>query len=427
MSEALQQVKSELGADAVILSARSFQRRRGILGKFRRAGVEVTAAVDAKPAATNRARTHYVDNVCDQSGDPAFRQPAYGRHRHILKSYGENIDDDRRPPVSSPGKKARSTGLPVKNDVYRRLIQQSIKKEYAFEIVSKLPRHAFQNDKDGFASNAAPLAAALKAAGIVAKPLKISAEKKRIVALVGPPGVGKTSTIAKLAAHFAVSTDSTVGCISMDNYRIAGTAQLKMYAHIIGIPVAEAVTRRQLTAALKSFRHHDVVLIDTPAINRHEDASTRRISTIMAKNPAIEVILLVDATAREEEQFDLLDRTKHLPIKRLIITKADESINMGGTVNLLIRSGLPWSYSTVGRQVMGNLKEASCHVLADSLFVRQIKADNQKVVEWRVQKKGNTVSKPHPMEGAKAGDQVTLDNSDSIDSPNCKWTLVGYG
>ena len=426
MSEALQRVKAELGPDAVILSARSLQRGRGILAKIRGTGVEVTAAIDARPAVTERAGRYGTGAFNTHSSDPSYHKHMVSRRRqHLLRSYGGNIQEDRRSTASGHRSNNQRSISPSTDDVYRQLILQGVKKEYASEIVANIPRSYPQVDTARITSNVASLAAALKATGIVAKPLPIRAKTKHIIALIGSPGVGKTSTLAKLAAHYSVNTDKTVGCIAMDNYRVAGTAQLKTYAHILGLPVAEAVNRKQLNAALKEFKDHDLIFIDTPAINRRDDASTRLISKWLAKNPAIEPILLVDATAREEEQFDLLDRIKHLSVKRVIITKADESIHMGAAVNLLIRSGLHWSYATAGRQVMGHLTEASCSALAGALLSEKDRVGRQKDVRRRFMRKSNPAAAKRPSDPATlVGYFVANRNSDVFHSPDCKWTKL---
>ena len=425
MSEALQQVKRELGSDAVILSARSLKRGRGIWGKIRSSGVEVTAAMDTKPFANDRSRKYSTKTVNPHPGGQWRHQPTVSRrHQQILKSYGDHSDLVRKPSAVDQRRTATRKDSSANDDIYQLLIRQNIKKEYATEIVANLPHRSFTPTNGAVTSQVEPLANALRAAGVMSKPYSNNNDSRHILALVGPPGVGKTSTLAKLAAYFSVGANKTVACINMDNYRVAGSTQLKTYAHILGMPVVEAASRKQLTAAIKSFQNHDVVLIDTPAINRQDESSTRHFSRVLRKDPAIETLLLIDALSREEEQFDLLDRTTCLSVKRLILTKTDECISLGGTVNLLIRSGLPWSFETAGQQTMGYLKEASCHSLAEALLGEKKHTGHSEIPTQRESHAKMAGPKRHAKPSAPAEFFVANRNSDVFHTPDCKWTKM---
>jgi flagellar biosynthesis protein FlhF len=210
------------------------------------------------------------------------------------------------------------------------------------------------------------------AAGISCSgPFKVKKNAVRILALVGPTGVGKTTTIAKLAA-LAYKQGVTVALITIDTFRIGAVAQLQTYSSIMDIPMEIASTPAELAESIEAHADKQLILIDTAGRNPRDRKRIQEIKSFLEVNPDIETHLCLSATTRDSELTQAVTRFGVLPISRMIFTKLDESMSFGCIVNTHLRNKLPLSYFTTGQRVPEDIETATPQRVAD-LVVREKK------------------------------------------------------
>ncbi|MEZ6964182.1 flagellar biosynthesis protein FlhF [Aeromonas sp. S9(2024)] len=180
------------------------------------------------------------------------------------------------------------------------------------------------------------------------------------VALLGPTGVGKTTTIAKLAARFAMKYGAEqVALITTDNYRIGAHEQLQTYGRIMGCPVRQVRDAEELANALYQFRHRRLVLIDTAGVGQRDVRLTEQLDTLV-KNAKVRIrnYLVMSATSQRRVMQEAVDHFRRIPLSGCILTKLDESLNLGEVINVCIQNALPISYITDGQRVPEDIQVA---------------------------------------------------------------------
>ncbi|MBT1075240.1 flagellar biosynthesis protein FlhF [Geobacter grbiciae] len=192
-----------------------------------------------------------------------------------------------------------------------------------------------------------------------AGPVAFKKNSPRIVALVGPTGVGKTTTIAKLAAHYALRENHRAALITIDNFRVGAVEQLKTYSRIMGVPVEVASTPAELEAAIELHSDKELILIDTAGRSHKDNEKIEELKGFLESRFAIEIHLCLAATTRDREILEVVERFGVLPISRVIFTKLDESESYGTIVNAHLRTRFPLSYFTTGQRVPEDLEIAT--------------------------------------------------------------------
>lgn len=185
--------------------------------------------------------------------------------------------------------------------------------------------------------------------------IALHAGKRRVVALVGATGVGKTTNLAKLAAHFAIRERAHVAFITTDTYRVAAPDQLRVYANIIGLPVHVVNDAVEYADALRQLRAYDLVLVDTAGGSPYNTDQIEELHMTFATAPPDEVMLVVAANAQLEEQETVLKNFARLAPTSLLIGKIDETRRYGALFSLAADAKLPLSYFSTGQSVPDDL------------------------------------------------------------------------
>jgi flagellar biosynthesis protein FlhF len=168
---------------------------------------------------------------------------------------------------------------------------------------------------------------------------------------LGPTGVGKTTTLAKLAAKAFLDERMKVGLITLDTFRIAAVEQLRTYAEIIGVPTKVAENPTQMDLAIKSFDDKDLILIDTTGRSQRNMDNQLEMAQYFRKNPSIKKVLLLSATTKHADLQDILEKYQIYDPGHLIFTKLDETQAFGTMISELAQSVPPLAYLTVGQNV----------------------------------------------------------------------------
>jgi flagellar biosynthesis protein FlhF len=367
MKEALDRVKADMGRNAVILHTKSF-KRGGFLGLGGREIIEITASDDVRVLTHTKRET------------PAQRPPA---NALLESAYKTAAPPDM--PAASPQPLAASALNSIEAEVgnIKSLICDLVRREHRknlkncadhfVDLFDALLRRGVdeasakaivRRAKDGGSGDAATEAQIVARMIRVAGPIARGGKSARTVALIGPTGVGKTTTIAKLAANFKLREKLDVGLITIDTYRIAAVQQLKTYADIIGIPINVVLTPDELTGALQAFSGKDVVLVDTAGRSQCDAQKMQELKAFLEAGKFDEVHLVVSATTHTAHVESIAERFGPLAHDKVILTKIDESPCRGHLLNILLRVNKAASYITTGQEVPDDIEVADAGKMA---------------------------------------------------------------
>jgi flagellar biosynthesis protein FlhF len=189
----------------------------------------------------------------------------------------------------------------------------------------------------------------------------------KTVAVVGATGVGKTTTLAKLAAHFAQQGQKRVAMLTLDTFRVAAVDQLKTYSQALKTPLTVANSLKEAQNARRQYRNYDLLLVDTAGRNPRNNEHLRELKSCLEALEC-ETHLVLAAPTKEEDARETIQRFTTLEIDRLLFTKLDETTTFGSLLNLAMSAGIPLSYFTTGQQVPGDIERADGRTLAEALL-----------------------------------------------------------
>ncbi len=363
-SEALALVKKELSQDAIILST---EEKKGL-----RPHVEVTAAVDYDAAEVREVRssgfgvqselqklqpkTHNSQLKTDSSPRPVrvtpySMTPAIDDAADDLKSEIAGL----RLMIESMKNNGYEVSLPSKKRAMMTFLRErSIREEFALRLCDRTTN-----------IDELPL--------MVSADIKIKRQggSRKAVMLVGPTGVGKTTTLAKLAAQ-AVKAGKKAAIINLDTYRIGAVEQVRIYSRILGIPLTTAHTGEEFKSTLAKYAEsRDIVFIDTTGRNPRDEAYIESIAGLCNSDVPLELHLLMGANVDDESMIEAYRSYRKLPIDYLTFTKVDEAVRFGSLYNILITYQKPVAYLTTGQRVPGDIEAATVNRLAGLIVKKE--------------------------------------------------------
>jgi flagellar biosynthesis protein FlhF len=382
MKLALEEIKKELGPDAFILSGKEVKPRK-VLGVFGKSHFEVVAAVDFSspkpPSEADAAPFDLTDGrVSIRISDAAVKKrgvppavlapvelsPASTvsdnpetqlmlQEIRVLKSMIQAMPagPDRLPPVHS--QKLRQFAHSDDEQVYLDLLCRGFDEKSAYEWVCQAGGKVSHKTTLGKTSLKKKIAGSLNRRVKISKDLikRRPSHGPQIIAFIGPTGVGKTTTLAKLAARAVLEDVLSVGLITLDTFRIAAIEQLKTYAEIIGVPARVVESTRQMDEAIREFESKDLILIDTAGRSQREIDTEHELANYFNQAHHIEKTLVLSATTKDADLAALLVKYKVFGPGSIIVTKLDETQIYGQIICNILRSGVPIAYVTVGQNV----------------------------------------------------------------------------
>jgi flagellar biosynthesis protein FlhF len=188
--------------------------------------------------------------------------------------------------------------------------------------------------------------------------IRTSSARRKVIALIGPTGVGKTTTIAKLAANFKLRAGLTVGLVTVDTYRIAAVEQLRTYAEIIDIPMKIVSAPREMSRVLDEMSNLDLVLVDTAGRSPADALQLQELKSILAEGPVDEVHLVLSLSASTRSLVNTARQFGGVRTTSMILTKLDESPGLGQLLGALPDLPYPISYLTTGQNVPDDIEPA---------------------------------------------------------------------
>lgn len=195
--------------------------------------------------------------------------------------------------------------------------------------------------------------------------------EQQIVALIGPTGVGKTTTIAKLAANYNLFEGKKVGLITIDTYRIAAVEHLKTYGEIINLPVEVVYTPADLDQAFLNLHDCDLIFIDTAGRSPHNKVMMEELKKFLSHSKIGLILLVVSATTKYQDMISIADNFSRIAFTHLVFTKLDETDSLGPIINLAWKIRRPISYLTTGQNVPDDIEVAKPDKLIAQLFRRR--------------------------------------------------------
>lgn len=363
MQQALDMVRRELGPEASVLHTRELNS--GLLSRMLWGReYEIAAACDAEIP----SRFAPVDLVQETPPiDVDYRQKYRDDFRNQLGTDLDELNFRSAELTQRPGDSAVQHLPAALFELYTDLIEAELEERVAQEFIEHLRSETTVDLTDIFAMRA-ELTRLVESEIYVNGPLQTSAGEGRVVALVGPTGVGKTTTIAKLAANYRLRENKTVGLITVDTYRIAAVEQLRTYAEIIDLPMEVVSTPREMREAIARMKSLDLVLMDTAGRSPRDDVRIQELKTILAEANPAEVHLVLSAVSGAKSLTTTAERFATVGTTALIITKLDEATGLGNLLTVARESSLPISYVTDGQNVPDDIRIAQKRPIAQQIL-----------------------------------------------------------
>jgi len=344
--EIMQKVKEDLGADAVIINTRSF-RRKGWFKWFSRPMVEIVAAVDEQ--------TKVYDSQIFPTGSGFLgKQNASDVTFQRLENRLEDMNSLLKNLIEAKSieeKKQRFASAEVEY-FYNQLLENDVHVNVVEMLIEKATE-LHENTQNSFEESLK-----LLILSILGKPQPISeiSKERKVIVFIGPTGVGKTTTLAKLAAILSLKKDKKVALITADTYRIAAADQLRIYSDILGIPLTVIYSTRDIKSALNIYSDKDIVLIDTAGKNINDVSHHEEIEELVKESGATEIYITIASNISYLGYMQIVEKYKFLHDYKLIFTKMDEATAYGIILNLSCLAGKPISYITTGQSVPDDIE-----------------------------------------------------------------------
>lgn len=419
--DAIKKVKTDLGRDAIILNTRKI-RKRGIIGFFSKPLIEVVATIDSDVNINNNMRPHKASEVRPPQARPTEPQDLnklrelQALHEFQAKHELQKSKEAQamRPAVQPIERVAPPQGTPsFKNELNTSLstamkmpkaekqgdkdklekdftelksmlskVYDVVKVDYEDSKVSELVKGYLkrleENEVDRGIINElkeeiiksmsmeeqtdeskvrTKLYSLLSS--YIKDPEPFSFKKGRnVIIFVGPTGVGKTTTLAKLAANMVLSEKKKVGLITADTYRIAAVEQLKTYSEIIGVPLAIIYTPGEILSAIQSYKEKDVVLVDTAGRSHKDKYQLMELKSLIKSSVNYEIYLVLSATTKFSDCVEIVNSYNFIDEFKLLFTKTDETSSYGNILNVAHMTKKPISYVTTGQSVPDDIEIA---------------------------------------------------------------------
>ena len=415
MQDALDVVKKDMGEEAFILSTRT-RRRPAAMGLGEEAVIEVTAAVDEAQAGVPPVATgapsltyglraprdvppaHRPTREVPQAPPPAPPMDLQPLRRELLEIKGavaELKDNDLRnasilkelDQMKALLSRIQRQGMPPAQlhlppsllELYGDLVANDVEPLIALRLCEYAQRALTDQEGDASMGAVDPERARLFLRRViadfipVAPPIQLDPGKMRVAALVGPTGVGKTTTLAKLAAYAQLHLKQKVALLTLDTYRMAAVDQLQQYAQILQVPMHVALTVEDLRSALRFYQDRALVLIDTPGHSPKDTDTLNQLRGLLDELPEVETHLVLSATTKPRDLAEIAARYEPLRPTRLLFTKLDETSTYGPILSTLARVKKPLSYLGTGQEVPEALELATSRRVADLILPLPLK------------------------------------------------------
>lgn len=360
--EAVKAAKKEMGEGVVIMNVKN-TKKKGMFAFLKPQLVEVTAALEENERET-RIPAAPRETIKSVQPLPALTMPekdsvlieqVIGERLDSLQAYLEqrlqqNEEEQQTEEEKEP--EEENEVMVFMKLLYNTMIANEVDEKYANEIIDEIEKVSAKNATIDQILESVYQRMVLKFGQI--ESINVAEEGARVVFFVGPTGVGKTTTIAKIASRFRLDRKKSVALLTTDTYRIAAVEQLRTYANIMEVPFQVIYAPEELQSAIQSFKNYDYIFVDTAGHapqNENQKEDIAEFVKMAGKTAETEVFLVMSATTKYRDLMAIVDSYAKIADYKLIFTKLDETGTLGNLLNIKLYSRAPMSYVTYGQNV----------------------------------------------------------------------------
>lgn len=384
-ADATEQAKKELGPNVVIMNVKNI-KRKGLFAFLKPQMVEVTAALEEEsertvyvkkeekvsveesiPVPVNKAQPIFSDETLRQfemstaakvqDAETKAIEEKLDNLQNLLEQKLQNKEVETNIQEAVVEEK-NSELIKFEKLLYNKMIENEVNETYANQIIEEMEK----NIKPNMPFDQALANIYQKMILKFGKPETITPAKggPKLVFFIGPTGVGKTTTIAKIASKFSVDGKKKVALLTTDTYRIAAAEQLRTYANILEVPFRVIYAVEEIDSALKDFKDYDYIFVDTAGHshkNETQKANMNEFIHCVDGKAEKEAYLVLSATTKYRDLLSIADSYSEMTEYKLIFTKLDETVTLGNLLNLRLYTGAPLSYVTCGQNVPDDIEQ----------------------------------------------------------------------
>ena len=382
-TQAILLAKEELGNSAVVLNSKTI-KQRGIMRLFKKDVVEITAALEEKEfvQAVNEKKPTFqskIDVLADDEADKKAKNVTVSSGNNAIEAKLESLHSllkeqmqmtsGNSEEVKAEGEVSENANIKFLKLIYNKMIDNEVDEKYVNLIIEEIENSIKKETTLDNILSAVYQKIILKLDE--AKTITVG-DKTKIAFFIGPTGVGKTTTIAKLASKYKINEGKKIAFITSDTYRIAAVEQLNTYASILDIPVKVIYSPGEITEALNEFKKFDMIFIDT-AGRSHKDEKQKNelfelINSVDEDKYDVEKYLVLSVTTKYKDLLNIVDAFKEVTDYRILFTKLDETVTLGNILNIKLYTGASLSYTTYGQNVPDDIEVTNVQKLAKQLL-----------------------------------------------------------
>lgn len=375
LEAAMELVRHDLGEEAVILQSRELTQKRllpwarskqqieltvGVGDRWQRAAVDFQqqAGLDLESLDAKMIEAIQTNHTNDENS-PAIGETLEAPKRLSVLEERLNTIQSMLEQMGQHEIVSTSSEVPVELfDLYTELIDVDLDEQLARDLVYRLRQLPGESLAEEPERARGLLNGMVESELNCCGPIQVTPQQRKVIALVGPTGVGKTTTIAKLAANFRLRDGIKMGLVTVDTYRIAAVEQLRTYAEIIDLPMRVVTTTQEMEQAMEELSGMDLVLIDTAGRSPRDEPKIQELKQILKAARVDEVHLVMSLTAGLKNLQSTVRNFSTADVTSLILTKLDEADSLGSILSLNREVNLPVSYLTTGQNVPDDIEPA---------------------------------------------------------------------
>ncbi len=372
--------KEELGMDAIVMNIKK-NLPKGIYKLFRKPSVEITAAVDEnivyqqKKEEVQKRNPNIIYDDEPQNGSENSAPTVIEQKLDKLQDMLQNQMSERQQRLAAdPGKEKeeqeeeKDTNIACMQLIYNQMIANEVDEQYANQVISEIEHNLKKNAGVNNILMSMYQKIVLKLGQI--RMIENSKEQVKYIFFIGPTGVGKTTTIAKIASMLKMAKKKKLALMTADTYRIAAVEQLTTYANILDIPLHVIYSADEVKEVQEQLTDYDFVLVDTAGRshkNREQRDDLEQLLKCVPEDER-EVYLVLSATTKYHDLIRITDSYLQITDYALIFTKLDETGCIGNIFNIHMKTGAPLSYATFGQNVPDDINVIDPQSIAKQLL-----------------------------------------------------------